>query len=80
MYKILFGCTETEYLGFWVSKDRVISLSSKAKTINAIDSLTKVYGMRWFIGIINYYWYMWCKRTHILASLTNLFSAKVNFK
>ena len=34
--KSLFGWTETEYLWFWVSKTRIIPLSSKVDGIKVI--------------------------------------------
>ena len=36
--------------------------------------------VREFIGIVNYYRYMWAKRSHLLHPLTALTSHKVRFK
>ena len=46
----------------------------------AINVPTKVRDLRMFVGLVNYYRYMWCKRPHTLASLTELCLTNVKFK
>ena len=55
-------------------------LFSKVEAIKEIDVLTKVNDVWKFVGLINYYTYMCCKRAHTLAPLTKLYSTKVKFK
>ena len=69
--KYFFGKTETEYIGFWVRNNVVRPLSSKVEAIKAIDVLTKVRGIRRFIGLVKYYRYMWRKRAHTISPLKN---------
>ena len=78
--KAFFGLTETEYLSLWVINDRVRPLSYKLEDIKAIDVPTNVRNIWKFLRLVNYYRYMWRKRAHTLATLTNLCSTKVQFK
>ena len=75
-----FGQTETEYLGFWVSNNGLRPLSHKVEAIKSIDVPTKLCDVWRFVGLVNYYRYMWRKRAHTLSPLTKLFSMKVKFK
>ena len=67
-----FVKTKTDYLSFWVSKKRVRPLFSKLYPINPIEFPTKVCGVHWFLGIVNYYRYMWSNLEHTLSTLTKL--------
>ena len=78
--KSFFGRSETEYLGFWVSRNGIRPLASKVEAIKAISPPTKVREIRRFVGLINYYRDMWRHRAHILAPLTKLCSTKTKFK
>ena len=46
----------------------------------AIIVPTRVCDIHMFVGLVNYYIYMWRKRAHTLAPLTKLYLTKVNFK
>ena len=48
--KSFFRKTETEYLGFWVSNNRVRPLSYKVEAIKEIDVWNKVRDIRFFLG------------------------------
>ena len=78
--KSFFGRTQTEYLSFWVRNIGVRPLLSNWEVIKTIDVPTKVQDVQRFLGLINYYWVLWRKRTHILAALTKLCSTKFKFK
>ena len=53
---------------------------SKIEAIKAIDVLTKVCDVWIFVGLLNYFRVMWCKRTHTLAPLTKICSTMVKSK
>ena len=36
--------------------------------------------VRQFIGLVNYYWNMWERHSHMLAPLTNIMSSKVKYE
>ena len=78
--KSFFRRIETEYIGFWVSNNGLRQLSSKVESIKSINVPTKVCDVRRFVGLVNFYKYMWNKRAHTLAPLTKLCSTKVKFK
>ena len=64
-----FGKTETEHLRFWLINRGMIPLWSKVYAIKAKDVPTKVRKICRFLGIVNYYRDMWCKRAHKIAPL-----------
>ena len=74
-----FGRTETEYLGLWVSKNGVSTLSSKLDAIKEIEFPTGVRYVRRFMGILDYYRYIRLKRANTPAPLTKLRSTKLKF-
>ena len=49
-------------------------------TVELINVLGKVSNVPTFVGIVNYYRYMWRKHTHTLAPLTKICSTKVKCK
>ena len=66
-----FGRMETKYLCFWFNKNGIRPLSSKEEAITSIDVTTKVSEINKFVGIVKYYRYIWCKRSHILSTRLN---------
>ena len=74
-----FGRTETKYLVLCFIKNVVRTLSSKVYYIKAINYPTKVCYVRWFVGIINCYRYMWSKNAYTISNLTKLCYPKVKF-
>ena len=55
-------------------------LSSKVEAIKEIDVRTKVRDVWKFVGLINYFSYMWRKYAHTLYPLSKLCSPKGNLK
>ena len=49
-------------------------------TIMAIEIPYKVRDVHRFVGLVNYYRYMWLNHAHKPAPLTRLCSSKINFK
>ena len=57
--KSFLGKHKLEYLGYWISQDGVQPLKKKVEAILKITEPTTKKKLRSFIGIINYYYYMW---------------------
>ena len=55
----LFGQTEMEYLGFWVTRDVVKLINAKIEAIKNMMPMTYQNSAGKFIGLVNYYRYMW---------------------
>ena len=78
--KSFFGQYKCEYLGYWVTQDSIWSLKKKAESITNIQPPTMVWQVRIFVGIINYYRYMWPQCRQIFTPLTNITSENTKFK
>ena len=74
--KSFFGCSELEYLGYWITRDGIQPLPKKIDAIQAIEAPTTKQELRRFLGMVNYYRDMWQKCSEILAPLSAL-SSKV---
>jgi hypothetical protein len=75
-----FAQTETEYLGYKITRDGIQPLSKKVQAMEAIAPPTNLKQLRRFLGLINYYRDMWIRRSEILAPLTRLTSSKVKWQ
>jgi len=60
--KSFFGRTALEYLGYWITRDRIQPLSKKLQAILNMKSPTTRKKLTSFIGMINYYRDMWARR------------------
>jgi Reverse transcriptase (RNA-dependent DNA polymerase) len=78
--KSSFAVAEIDYLSYWITQN---GIQPQPKKIEAIMRLTppatKWQLSRRFLGMVNYYRDMWRHRSHILAPLTAMCSAKVKF-
>jgi hypothetical protein len=77
--KSFFGRTETEYLGFWITRHGIRPQTKKVEAIHNIQPPTTRRQLRRFIGMINYYRDMWPRRSDLMAPLTKLCSKTVPF-
>ena len=75
-----FCCSELEYLGYLINRKGVRPTMKKVEAIKNIASPTAHKQLRSFIGMVNYYRDMWPKRSHLLAPLSALTSAKDKWK
>ncbi|KAI2490828.1 transposition [Fragilaria crotonensis] len=73
-----FAVTEIDYLGYWITRRGINLNLRKWKRLSA-DTTNYKRQLRRFLGMINYYRDMWRRRSHILAPLTALCSAKAKF-
>ena len=71
---------EVDYLGFRLTPEGVLPQPKKIKAILNLARPKKKKDLRRFIGLINYYRYMWRKRSHLLAPLSELTAKNVPFK
>ena len=78
--KSFFARTELEYLGYNISREGLRPSQKKVEAILQIQAPTTRKQLRRFIGMVNYYRDMWPQRSHLLAPLSSLTSAKVKWK
>ena len=76
--KSWFGAHKFDYLGYHVTRDGDISIPKKVEAIQSITFQKTCKQLRQFIGMINFYQYMWQKCSELLSTLTSLTSK--NFK
>eukprot|EP00957_Ditylum_brightwellii_P088867 6766793-Ditylum_brightwellii.AAC.1 len=80
MSKSLFGQKTLEYIGYWTTREGVISLPNKVSATNTNEHPKNKKQLRRFIGIINFYRYTWKRRAEKLAPPTVLTSKKATQK
>jgi hypothetical protein len=78
--KNFFGRTNLEYLDYNISREGICPSQKKVDVILQIKPPTTRKHFRRFIGMVNYYRDMWPLRSHLLAPLSSLTSAKVEWK
>lgn len=67
-----WAVAEVDYLGFRLTREGVMPQPRKVEAITQIQRPKTKRQLRHFIGLVNYYRYMWRKRSHILAPLAEL--------
>ena len=72
-----FCVPEVQYLGYVINSKGIQLSMKKVKAILNIATPKNRRQLRGFIGMVNYYRDMWCKRAHILAPLSKMTSTKV---
>jgi hypothetical protein len=75
--KSFFAQTNLEYLGYNISREGLRPSQKKVEAILQIKAPTACKQLRQFIGMVNYYRDMWPLRSHLLAPLSSMTSAKV---
>lgn len=73
------GSKEVDYLGFCLTPSGVKPQTKKVEAIVRIQAPRTRKQLR-FIGLVNYYRYMWKRRSHIIAPLATLCSKSVKFQ
>ena len=75
-----FAQPELEYLGYLITRERIMPTSQNVKAIEKIAIPTKKKQLRSFIGMVKYYRDMWIRRSDILAPLANLTSKEAKWQ
>eukprot|EP00957_Ditylum_brightwellii_P104598 7970061-Ditylum_brightwellii.AAC.1 len=70
MGKSFFGQKELEYRGYWITRKGIMSLPNKVAAIHEIDLPKNKKQLRRFVGIVNFYRYMWKGRAEKLSPLS----------
>ena len=70
--KSKFCATETEYLGYVLTRDGIKPQMKKVEAILRLTPPTNVKTLRKFLGLIQYYRDLWEGRSEVLAPLTDL--------
>ena len=70
--KSCFGAHKFDYLGYHVTRDRVMPIPKKVEAIQALLVPKTFKQLRQFIGMISFYRDMWKKRSELLAPLSVL--------
>ena len=78
--KSFWAVEEVDYLGFRLTKNGVEPQAKKVSAIMNMERPKNKRELRKFIGLVNYYRFMWRKRSHVLAPLSALISKNVPFK
>jgi hypothetical protein len=78
--KSYWAVKEVDYLGFRLTTKGVLPQPRKVLAITSMDAPRTRRQLRRFIGLVNYYCYMWQRRSHILAPLSSLASKLIPFK
>ena len=68
-----------EYLGYLINRKGVRPTIKKVEAIMKIDTPKTRKQLRSFKGMVNYYRDMWPQRSHLLAPLSSLTSAKIKW-
>ncbi len=78
--KSFWAVRKVDYLGFRLTPEGVMPQAKKIEAIMNLKPPKTKRQLRRFIGLVNYYRFMWQYRSHILAPLAALCSPNVAFK
>ena len=67
---------EVEYLGYVINKDGISPQKKKIEKMLAIDTPKNASDVRKFLGMVNYYRYMWRQRSTLISPLTEVSNKK----
>ena len=78
--KSFWAVKEVDYLGFRLTPAGVMPQAKKVKAIMQMATPRTKRQLRRFIGLVNYYRFMWRRRSHLIAPLSALIGKGVPFK
>jgi hypothetical protein len=68
--KSLFCAHEIEYLSYILTREGFKPQPKKVQAILMLNPPNNVKELRHFLGMVQYYWDMWARRSEMLAPLT----------
>ena len=77
--KSCFGAHKFDYLVYHVTHDRVMPIPNHVEAIQALSVPKTCNQLRYFIGMINFYHYMWQNHFYLIAPLIALTSKNVKY-
>lgn len=78
--KSYWAVEEVDYLGFRLTRQGIMPQARKVKAIMDMTPPKNKRQLRGFIGLVNYYRYMWKHRSHILAPLSAMVGKNAKFQ
>jgi transposase InsO family protein len=78
--KTFWAVKEVDYLGFRLTQQGVMPQPKKVAAIQGMRVPRNKKQMRSFIGLVNFYRYMWRRRSHLLAPLAELAGKKTKYE
>ena len=78
--KSYWAVREVDYLGFRLTPEGVLPQAKKVEAIMGMQPPKNKRELRRFMGMVNYYRFMWKHRSHVLAPLANLCGKNTPFK
>jgi hypothetical protein len=72
LHKCYFGESKIDYLGYEITRDGIQPQPKKVEAILKLSPPKTECQLRHFLGMIDYYRYMWQNKSHMLAPLTGL--------
>ena len=78
--KSYWAVREVDYLGFRLTPEGVLPQAKKVEAIMGMKPPKNKRELRRFIGMVNYYRFMWKHRSHVLAPLAHLTGKNTPFK
>ncbi len=70
--KSLFCAHKIEYLDYILTREGIKPQPKKEQAILALNPPNNAKELRHFLGMVQYYWDMWVRRSEMLAPLTDL--------
>src|SRR5210317_491788 len=80
MSKHKLARSKLEYLGYWITRNRIKPLNKKVEAINNLAAPKTRKELRQFIGLVNYYRDLFPKRSETMAPLMALTSKTTKWK
>jgi hypothetical protein len=78
--KSFWAVDKVDYSGFRLTKQGILPQTKKVKAIMGMERPKNKKELRQFIGMVNYYRYMWKKQSHVLVPLDTLAGKNSKFE
>jgi hypothetical protein len=78
--KTFWAVKEVDYLGFRLTQQGVMPQTKKVAAIQGMQASRNKKQLRYFIDLVNFYCYMWRRRSHLLTPLAELAGKNAKFE